>query len=200
MEIAANELSRKEVYKLLIGSVQPRPIAWVSTLNAEGQANLAPFSFFTVVSPNPPTICFCPTTRELDQSDKDTLNNIIETGEFVVNFVPTALVEQMNISATEYGPEVDEFEKAGLTKAPSRMVKAPRIAESPIQYECKLHDLIRIGDGNLVLGTVLYFHVDESVYMGNYKIDALAWQPLGRLAGNDYASVKETFEVKRLQP
>lgn len=144
MQIDPAALTQQQLYKILVGSVVPRPIAWVSTLNAAGQRNLAPFSFFNVVCPQPPTLSIATQIRGTDGLEKDTAYNIRATGEFVVNIVTEATLSAMNITSTEFAPEVDEFAAARLTPAPSIMVKPPRVLESPIQFECKLNQIVMI--------------------------------------------------------
>lgn len=202
MDINPSDLPHNEVNKLMIGAIVPRPIAWVSTINETGQPNLAPFSFFTAVCAKPPTVVFCPGVRGSDGEQKDTLHNIRATGEYVINFVTEPLAEKMNITATELPAAVNEFERAGLTPAPSAVVRPPRVAESPIHFECKLREIIVISDqpggGNLVIGTVLHMHYDESVYReGNY-VDIAAYRPIGRLAGASYCRVNDLFDLQRL--
>jgi flavin reductase (DIM6/NTAB) family NADH-FMN oxidoreductase RutF len=201
LDITPGDLPHREVYKLMTASIVPRPIAWVSTLSIEGQPNLAPFSFFNGVCSAPPTVVFCPMVRATDGDQKDTLRNVRQTGEFVVNFVTEALAEAMNLTAAEVPPEVNEFERAGLTPAPSKLVKVPRVAESPIHFECTLNQIVTIseqpGGGYLVIGTVVHMHFDDSVFReGNY-IDLAAYQPIGRLTGSGYSRVRDTFELKR---
>jgi flavin reductase (DIM6/NTAB) family NADH-FMN oxidoreductase RutF len=202
VDINPNDLPHNEVYKLMIGTIVPRPIAWVSTINPKGQPNLAPFSFFTGVCSKPPTVVFCPTVRGTDGGQKDTLHNIRASGEYVINFVTEPLAEKMNITATELPPEVNEFERAGLTPMPSVVVQPPRVAESPIHFECKLREIILIseepGGGNLVIGTVVYMHYDESVYRSGNYVDIVAYQAIGRLAGSSYCRVNDFFDLKRL--
>lgn len=195
------KLSIPERYKLLIGTVVPRPIAFVSTCSSSGQLNLAPFSYFNIVCTDPPTILFCPNTRGTDGQKKDTLVNIEATGEFVVNIVSEDIVEQMNQTAAEYAYGVDEFEKAGLTPEKSVIVKPPRVKESPASLECKLQQVIQVGNGQrgsgyIVLGTVVQFHYRADVYdNGHILIDQL--KPVSRLAGNSYAPVRDIFELPR---
>jgi flavin reductase (DIM6/NTAB) family NADH-FMN oxidoreductase RutF len=202
LEINPNELPHNDVNKLMIGSVVPRPIAWVSTLSAEGQPNLAPFSFFTAVCPKPPTVVFCPGVRGTHGGQKDTLHNIRATGEYVINFVTEPLAGQMNITATELPADVNEFERAGLTPVPSRVVQPPRVAESPIHFECRLRDIVVISDepggGNLVIGTVVHMHFDELVYRAGNQVDITAYQAIGRLGGASYCRVNDFFDLKRL--
>jgi flavin reductase (DIM6/NTAB) family NADH-FMN oxidoreductase RutF len=188
-------------YKLIIGSVVPRPIAFVSTQSPDGILNLAPFSFFNGVCSNPPTVLFCPGIRGTDGKKKDTLLNIEATGEFVVNIVSEDISCQMNETAAEVAPEVNEFELAGLTPAPSVIVKPPRVLESPISMECRLQQVIYVGDGSIgsgsvVLGTVVQFHVREDIYHSG-RIDVSRLKPVGRLAGSSYCYVRETFELQR---
>ena len=150
----------QDIYKLLVGSVVPRPIAFVSSMDADGVRNLAPFSFFTVASANPPIVCFCPmmrgTANQRLQSTKDTLRNIIATREFVVNVVSEEFAEQMNACSAELPPEVDEFRVSGLTPVASEVVRPPRVGESHVQMECRLQQVIHVSTeplgGSLVLG------------------------------------------------
>ncbi|MEM9953484.1 MAG: flavin reductase family protein [Chloroflexota bacterium] len=191
------DLERTQVYKLMTGSIVPRAIAWVSTQAPDGTLNLAPFSYFTAVSANPPLVLFCSGTRSADKNDKDTYHNAKATGEFVVNFVNVATAEAMNITATELPADVDEFERAGLTPIASEIVSVPRVAESPIHFECKLHQIVDAGDGRIVIGEVVYMHFDDDVYQeGNY-INMETYQPIARLAGSNYARLGEIFSLQR---
>lgn len=191
----------RHAYKLMIGSIVPRPIAWVSTASKEGVLNLAPFSFFTAVCPDPMTICFSPMRRGTDGAKKDTLVNIEETGEFVVNVVSTGLALQMNQTSAEFPPDVDEFAAAGLTPVPSVAVAPPRVGESLVAYECELLQVIHVGEaragaGALVLGTVRRLHVaDQLLDEGRIRLDVL--QPIGRMAGNDYVRCTDLFTLQR---
>ncbi len=188
-------------YKLLIGSIVPRPIAFVSTINAGGIANVAPFSFFTGATPAPPTVVFAPLRRFSDGAEKDTLRNIRANGEFVVNGVPETLVEDANAAATEFPPEVSEFSEVGLTPAPSIVVKPPRVGESPINLECRLVQIVELGPaaaggGALVIGEVVRFHLrDDLVDNGRIAIDR--WNPVGRLAGAEYTTIGRRFTLER---
>ena len=206
MIVETKQSSPESLYKLLIGSVLPRPIAWVSTLSKDGKENLAPFSFFTVASANPPVLCFAPAykktviDRQVHGTPKDTLRNIAETEEFVVNIVSHNFAKQMNETSGDYPFGVSEFVAAGLTTAPSKLVRPPRVAESLINMECKLHKLIEFGNqpgsGTLVLGDILCIHLDDSVYKdGHVDLDVL--QPIGRLGGSLYCTVKDRFEMIR---
>lgn len=204
MDINPDDLPHTEVSKLMIGSIVPRAIAWVSTLSDAGQPNLAPFSFFTAVCSKPPTVVFCPGVRGVDGGQKDTLYNIRVTGEYVINVVTEALAAQMNITATEVPADVNEFERAGLTAAPSVVVKPPRVGESPIHFECKLREIVVISDepggGSLVIGEVVHMHLDDAVYREGNRVDIAALQPVGRLAGASYCRVNDFFDIKRFPP
>jgi flavin reductase (DIM6/NTAB) family NADH-FMN oxidoreductase RutF len=204
LDIIPSDLPEREVYKLLTGAIVPRAIAWVSSVSADGQPNLAPFSFFTAVCSEPPTILFCTGVRTTDAGLKDTLNNIRATGEFVVNFVTEPLAEKMNITATELPAHVNEFARAGLTPEPAKLVNVPRVAESPIHFECKLNQVVTISDapggGSIVIGTVVYMHFSDTVYLPGNKINFAAYQPIGRLAGSGYARVNDFFDIHRLPP
>ncbi len=192
-------LERREVYKQLIGSVVPRPIAWVSSMNAEGQPNLAPFSYFNVACSNPPTLLFCP-NRRADGSKKDTLLNVEATGEFVIHIVDERTVEAMNATSAEYPHGTNEITMAGLTAVPSVRVRPPCIAESPIAFECQLFQIVPVGDGpsggDIVIGRVVLVHIRDDIRPDTY-IDLKALQPVARLAGNSYARVTETFDLPR---
>ncbi len=201
MEIKPDSLPWKSVYKILIGSVLPRPIGWISSINDQGQPNLAPFSFFNAVCANPPTVLFCPMIRSANKQPKDTLQNIRTTGEFVVNIVSGELVEMMNLTSVEAPYDVNEFDYAGLTPAQSSVVTPPRVAESPIHFECKLNRIIDIsqdpGGGSVVIGTVVHMHIDEKLLIGEDKIDLVKLNPIGRLAGNSYVRVTDIFDLER---
>lgn len=189
-----------DTYRLMIGAIVPRPIAFVSTLSPEGIRNLAPFSFFTGVSANPPVICFCPMRRGGPVPHKDTLRNITVTREFVVNVVSEEFAQEMNVTSAEFPPEVDEFEAAGLTPIPSDLVKPPRVKESHIHMECALYLLVEVGglegSGNLVLGEVLRFHVDDQ-YVDDFKIDPARLRPIGRMGGAGYTRTTDRFDMVR---
>ncbi len=205
MDINPAELEGKYFYRLMTGTVVPRPIAWVSTVNEQGQPNLAPFSFFNLVCYRPPTLLFCPEVRGTDGSPKDTLNNIRATQEFVVNLVTEATAEAMNRTATELPPEVDEFEFGGVTPIPSAEVKPPRVAESPVNFECKLLQIVDIGDGGpgagwIVIGEIVHLHVADEVLLPDYKTDIQTLHPIGRLSGYSYTRISDIFEMRRLPP
>ena len=195
----------QNIYKLMIGAIVPRPIAFVSSLDEHGVRNLAPFSYFTAVSADPPVVLFCPSVRRDDPqrglvAHKDTLLNVIATREFVINVVTDALVEKMNLTSAQVPPEVDEFELAGLTPLPSELVKPPRVAESPVQMECRLRQIIEVSDrpsgGSIVLGEVLRFHVREDL-VENFRIDPEKLAAVGRMGGATYVRTHDRFDLKR---
>ena len=190
----------QDIYKLLIGAIVPRPIALVSTVSPEGIRNLAPFSFFTGISSKPTLICFCPGPRPAG-ARKDTLRNISMTKEFVVNVVSEDIAEAMNLTSGEYPPEADEFVIAGLTPVASDLVKPPRVAESHVNMECRLYLTIEFseepGGGNLVIGEVVRFHVDDRL-VENYKIDPDKLRPIGRMGGpTSYTRTRDRFDMVR---
>ncbi|MEQ8672657.1 MAG: flavin reductase family protein [Aggregatilineales bacterium] len=201
MEIKPEDYSWQSLYKILIGSVLPRPIGWISSVDAEGHNNLAPFSFFNVICANPPHVMFCPSVRGTDMGRKDTLHNVRATGEFVVNIVTEATVEAMNLTATELPSDIDEFEYAGLTPIASKLVKPQRVAESPIHFECKVTQILDIseqaGGGSMVIGEVIYMHIDDAVLYDGEKIDLTVLRPVGRLAGTSYTRVTDLFDLVR---
>jgi flavin reductase (DIM6/NTAB) family NADH-FMN oxidoreductase RutF len=193
--------SISETHKLMIGSIVPRPIAFVSTRSKEGKNNVAPFSYFNGVCSKPPTIMFAPARRGWDGEEKDTLINIRDTEEFVVNIVSESFAEKMVMCSTDFDSDVDEFGVSGLTPVPSQKVLPPRVGESKVSFECKLNQIVEIGDGTagsgfLVIGTIVLFHIDDDVYdNGRILLDKL--QPLGRLAGNWYTRTTDTLKIIR---
>ena len=203
MQIDTQLLKPEAMYKLMIGCVVPRPIAWVSTVDAGGAANLAPFSYFMAITHDPPTIAFSASPRAEYASvpgRKDTLRNVEATREFVVNLVDDALAEAMNVTSGDYPPEVDEFARAGLAAAPSVKVKAPRVAAAPINMECHLQQVIPIGNrpSHLVIGRIVHLHLRDDVYdAASGRIDMHRLRPVGRLAGNLYSHIHDIFEMKR---
>ena len=205
MEIDPCSMPPSAIYKLLIGCIVPRPIAWVSTASADGAHNLAPFSFFMGVCNDPPTLAFSVGPRADGAAPagaglKDTVRNLEATGDFVVNVVDDALAERMNLTSGEYPPEVDEFVLAGLTAVPSTKVRAPRVREAPINLECRVAQILRVGHGphSLVLGEILRFHLRDDLYdPGTGRIDMRRLKPVGRLAGEMYTHVHDLFEMKR---
>ena len=186
-------------YRVLTGVVVPRPIAFVSTRSTDGVDNLAPYSFFNAVAYDPPTVVFS-SSRTVERKSKDTLRNIEETGEFVVNIVVDGIAESMNKTAAEFPEDVDEFEIAGLTAVPSELVDVSRVAESPVNMECRLQQVVNIGDpatGNgLVIGTILLMHIWDEIIDG-HRINHDLLKPTGRLAGNMYCHTADTFQLVR---
>ena len=187
-------VDKRQVYRLLTGSVVPRPIGWASTLNDKGVANLAPFSFFTVVCVIPPMISLT-IARNPDGSEKHTLKNVRATGEFCFNAVTQPVWKEMVDSANGFPEDDSEFEKTGLTPIPGVKVKPPRVKEAPIHFECKLHQVIELGPNRhpLVIGEVVYFHVDPACMTNGY-IDMKKLDPIGRLNGFFYVTLGEIFE------
>ena len=182
---------------VLTGVIVPRPIAFVSTMSPDGEVNLAPYSFFNAVSYN--YVVFS-SSRHVSNKSKDTLRNIEETGQFVVNIVVDPIADAMNATAAEYPEGVDEFEIAGLTHAPSQIVKPPRVAESPVNIECELDQVVQIGSGphehGLVIGKILLMHVSDDVIDG-HRIDQAKLMATGRMAGNMYCRTNDRFEMAR---
>ena len=185
--------------RVLTGVIVPRPIAFVSTMSAGGLVNLAPYSFFNAVAYAPPTIIFS-SSRRAGSKQKDTLANIEETGEFVVNIVVDDIAEAMNKTSAEYPTAVSEFEVAGLTEAPSDLIKPPRVAESPVNMECRLIQIVPLGQGShqhgLVIGEVVYMHIRDDIIDG-HRINHQNLKPTGRLAGNMYCHTADIFEMVR---
>jgi flavin reductase (DIM6/NTAB) family NADH-FMN oxidoreductase RutF len=194
------EHEARNIYKLMIGSIVPRPIAFVSTVSADGILNLAPFSFFTGVSASPPVVLFCPVRRAPDGHRKDTLHNVQATGEFVVNIVSEDFAAQMNLCSADFPPEVDEFEISGLTPLASDLVRPPRVRESRVQMECKVLQIVEVGAGPLgasvVLGQVLRFHVADDLYE-DFRIDPDKLRAIGRMGGPTYARTADRFDMPR---
>jgi flavin reductase (DIM6/NTAB) family NADH-FMN oxidoreductase RutF len=185
------ELGRDPFYRLLTSVVVPRPIAWVSTVSADGTANLAPHSFFTIASVQPPIVQFSAV------ASRDSLRNVLETREFVVNLAPGHLMAEVNASGVDFPAELDEFAEIGLTAEPSLRVKPPRVADSPVALECRLHSAITLGDSTLVLGEVVHAAVDEAVLVdGHPEMDLL--RPLSRLGRNEWGTTVEKVAVNRL--
>ncbi|MEH6938946.1 flavin reductase family protein [Bacillus sp. JJ664] len=201
MEIRPDTLPWQDAYKLLIGSVLPRPIAFVSTKNTEGVANVAPFSFFTAICADPMLVCFAPMIRGTDGDKKDTLKNIESTKEFIINIVSEEICEQVNQAATDFAYGIDEFEMVGLTKIDGTTVNVPRVKESLVGLECELFELLHFGEnkgaGSLVIGKVVNVHVHDELYE-NGKINTEKLNPVGRLAGHTYTkAIKDTFAIER---
>jgi flavin reductase (DIM6/NTAB) family NADH-FMN oxidoreductase RutF len=196
MHLDPRTLASTAVYKLLISSVVPRPIAWVSSVDAAGVANLAPFSYFMAITDEPPTIAFSCSPRAGQW--KDTLRNVEAAGEFVVNVVDDERAEPMNLSSGDYPPETDEFAVTGLTPAPSLVVKPPRVAEAPINMECTVARILPVGKAHLVVGEIVQWHIRDDVYdAATGRLDMHRLRPVGRLTGNLYSHIHDIFEMKR---
>jgi flavin reductase (DIM6/NTAB) family NADH-FMN oxidoreductase RutF len=202
MHIRPSELPHQEFYRILTSAVAPRPIAWVSSLSRDGRPNLAPFSFFNVMAAKPPLLGFCPAIRRLEdgQVAKDTLLNIRETGEFVINLVTFALAEAMNLTSGDYSHGVNEFEVAKLNTRPSEIVAPPQVAESPVSFECRLHQILEFGSeapsGSLVIGEIVSLTMKEEVLdRGRIRPDAL--DLISRMGGLQYGRTRERFEMHR---
>jgi len=198
MEISPDDLNENESYKLMAGIIVPRPIAWVSTISKKGIFNAAPFSFFTGISTKPPTIGFSIGLRR--GRKKDTLKNIEYTRDFVINIVEENLALKMNITAVDFPSRISEIIEAGLTPLPSEKVKSPRIAESPINLECRLLRIIKLGISRhrFIIGEVVQYHIRDGLISDEFKIDFSRLNVLGRLAGSLYCRINDFIEIPRL--
>jgi flavin reductase (DIM6/NTAB) family NADH-FMN oxidoreductase RutF len=190
LEIDPATLQGREGYFLLTGLVVPRPIAWVSSLSADGMRNLAPHSYFNACSTDPLIVHFTST------GVKDTLRNVRSTGEFVVNIVSMELLEPMNLTAADFPPGEDEFTWAHLKAAPSTVVAPPRVAAAPAALECRVREIKPVGNGNMVFGDVVHLHVAERVWRDG-RVDPHALAPVGRLAGSAYLTPGEVVKIPR---
>jgi flavin reductase (DIM6/NTAB) family NADH-FMN oxidoreductase RutF len=202
MDINPHQLNAGDMHKLLIGCVVPRPIAWVSSLDFAGCRNLAPFSFFNAISAKPAALSIAITyTPDRLSHRKDTLRNILEVREFVVNVTTEPNAAAMHQSAERYPADVDEFAEVGMTPVPSKTVRPPRVAEAPINFECTLHQTVPVGKGpgsaTLVIGYIQHIHLRDDVLDNHYHVNIKQLQPVGRLAGNGYCSVRDLFELVR---
>jgi flavin reductase (DIM6/NTAB) family NADH-FMN oxidoreductase RutF len=189
LELDPAALQARERYFLLTSVVVPRPIAWVSTLDAEGGRNLAPYSYFNACSATPPIVHFTSTTS------RDSIANVIATGEFVVNIVSDDIAEAMRVSSAAFADGEDEFELAGLRAAPSRTVKPPRVARAKVALECRLRQILEIGEGTMAFGDVLHVHVERSVWREG-RVDPTLLRPVGRLSGQDYTTVADVYKLE----
>ena len=200
MQFDPNNLEQKSIYKLLTGIIIPRPIGWISTISEEGITNLAPFSYFNAVGDDPPHVMFAAGNGQ--NSNKDTLNNVLATKQFVVNMVTEDLVEQMNSTAQGIPSHESEFDLVNLTPFPSLKIKPPRVKESPISMECELvhHYTLednKFGGSTILIGRIVMFHIDENVLLDDFKLDLNTYKPVARLAGSNYSKLGELFSVKR---
>lgn len=200
MQLDPLKASQKDIYKLLTGTIIPRPIGWVSSINEKGVPNLAPFSYFNAVGDDPPHIMF--STVRTGDKNKDTLNNVLATKQFVVNLATMELVEAMNNTSANLPPDDSEFNYAGLTPEPSVLIKPPRVKESPVSFECELvhhYSLENHKDGGAVImiGRIVMFHIDDAILQENSRINLDVYKPVARLAGSNYAGLGEIFSIKR---
>ena len=217
MDVIPSQLAHREIYDILTSTVGPRPIAWVSSLSASGQPNLAPFSFFNAVCANPPLLAFAPAMRAAKKLEvagnpsevpagqpvgqaKDTLRNIRETGEFVINVVTYELAEGMNLTSGEYDASTNEFDVAKLASAPSKLVRPRRVAASPVSFECKLYQILDFNPGpeggSLVIGEIVSVHISDQ-HIKDGRVDRNSLDLIGRLGGIQYARTTKRFEMAR---
>ena len=186
-------LETRDLHKLLLSAVAPRPIAFASTIDSKGNVNLSPFSYFNVFSSNPPILIFSPSRRVRDNTTKHTLQNADETREVVINMVDYSIVEQMSKSSNEYAKGVNEFTKTGLTEVSSLKVKPPRVLESPVSFECVVDNIISLGEnggaGQLVIAKVVHIHVNSEMLDSNDQIDPTKLDLVARLGGDWYSRV-----------
>jgi len=191
------ELTTLKLHSYLLSAIAPRPIAFASTIDKDGQSNLSPFSFFNVFSANPPILIFSPARRVRNNTIKHTLENVKAIKEVVINVVNYDIVQQMSLTSTEYDKGINEFEKAGLSMLKSDLVKPFRVAESPIQFECKVNDIIELGTGggagNLVICEVVKCHLDDAILDEEGKIDQHKLDLVSRAGGSYYSRVKKGF-------
>ena len=197
LTIDPREISTAKLHSYLLSAVAPRPIAFASTIDKNGNPNLSPFSFFNVFSANPPVMIFSPARRVRDNTSKHTLDNINEVKEVVINVVNHDMVQQMSLSSTEYPKEVNEFEKAGFTMLPSEAIKPFRVAESPVQFECEVKEVIELGKeggaGNLIICEVLKMHISKDVLDENNVIVQEKLDLVARAGGSYYSRAKTGF-------
>ena len=203
LSISPADITVQKLHHYLLGAVGPRPIALASTIDLNGEKNLAPFSFFNVFSANPPILIFSPARSGRTNSLKDTYNNVKSHPEVVINVVTYSIVEQVSLASSPYAPGISEFEKAGLTPIASELVKPFRVKESPVQFECKVNQVIELGTeggaGNLIICEVVRMHIDESILDDNQQIDAHKIDLVSRMGGDWYcrADANSMFEIKK---
>ena len=201
--LVTEDRDRRDNFKTLLSCVLPRPIAFVSTISSSGVPNLAPFSFFNGVGSNPPAVIFSPCTRA-DGTMKDTIVNLRAVPECVVNVVPFSIKDAMNEASFAFPPEVNEFEAAGFTPLPSRHVRPARVAESPVQMECKLVQIVPVGDGplsaNICIAEVLCFHIANELLLGDGTVDVARIDLIARLGGDDYSTIRDRFALPKPGP
>lgn len=201
--IDPKSISTPELHGILLGSIAPRPIAFASTVDRDGNVNLSPFSFFNVFSANPPILIFSPARRVKGNTTKHTLDNVHQVKEVCINVVNYAMVQQVSLSSTEYAQGINEFVKAGLTEEPSERIKPPRVQESPVSFECVVKDILPLGTeggaGNLVICEVVLIHLDEAILNEDGKIDPLKVNLVARMGGDWYCrtDADNIFEVTK---
>jgi flavin reductase (DIM6/NTAB) family NADH-FMN oxidoreductase RutF len=200
MQLDFTKLPGAEAYGWMISTITPRPIAWVSTISADGKPNLAPFSFFQGVTSSPPTLMFVPVNKR-DGAKKDTMLNLEQVPEFVVNIVNYALAEKMNNTSALLPYGESEFEKFGIASAPSTRVRPPRVAAAPVAFECAVHSVVHIGEGplaaNVIFGSILFAHVDDAILGADGQPDPARLDTIGRMGGEFYSRTTERFALKR---
>lgn len=194
LSIDPTQQTERENYKLLVGTVLPRPIAFVTSMSADGLVNAAPFSYFNIVSSDPPLLSVSVQSRA--GVLKDTARNAIEAGEFVIHVVDESNVAEVNKTAASLPPEESEIDLTGLTLIPSEVVKVPSVEQAKVRFECQLEQAVELGGTRLLIGKVVRFHIDESIYE-NGRINPEALKPVSRLAGTNYAKLGEIFSMKR---
>lgn len=202
LTLRPEELETRVLHGYLLGAVGPRPIAFASTVDSEGNPNLAPFSFFNVFSANPPILIFSPARRVRDNTTKHTLENVLETREVVINVVTYPMVQQMSLASTEYDRGVNEFEKAGFTRVPSEVVTPCRVGESPVQFECRVTKVEALGEeggaGNLIFSEVVRIHLKKQVLDQQGRLDPVKLDLVARMGGNWYSRASNgLFEVPK---
>ncbi len=197
LSIDPSNISTAKLHGYLLSAVAPRPIAFASTLDAQGNPNLSPFSFFNVFSANPPILIFSPARRVRNNTTKHTLENVLEVKEVVINVVNFDMVQQMSLSSTEYAKGVNEFEKAGFTMLESEVIEPSRVVESPIQFECKVNEVVALGNeggaGNLVICEVVKMHISEDILTDDRSIDQEKLDLVSRAGGSFYSRAKNGF-------
>lgn len=200
--ISPQDISTAKLHGYLLGAVSPRPVAFASTIDKDGNVNLSPFSFFNIFSARPPILIFSPARRGRDNTTKHSYENVLEVPEVVINIVSFSMVQQASLASTEYAKGINEFEKSGFTQLASEIVKPPRVAEAPVQLECKVNEVISLGKeggaGNLVICEVVKLHVNENILDENGAIDPHKIDTIARLGGNWYTRAKTgLFEVPK---
>lgn len=203
LSINPKEIEIPKLHRYLLGSIGPRPIAFASTIDEKGVSNLAPFSFFNVFSANPPIMIFSPARSGRTNTTKDTYNNVKKIPEVVINVVNHDMVHQMSLASSPYPSEISEFEKSGLTPVPSDLIKPPRVKESPVQFECKVNEVIELGKqggaGNLIICEVIRIHIQEDLLDDKQMIDQHKIDLVSRMGGNWYcrADKNSMFEIQK---